>query len=172
MNTIFLETDRLIIKIASHDDYEKLCVLQSDPDAMYYIGNGVRTPIEVQNLLNKAIHHHKKHGFSMGTIYERNTDLFIGWGGIFYPAFDDTQPDIGIGYMFHKEYWHKGYGTELAKAIIKWGFEHLSVDKLVAFVNPNNQGSRRVLEKAGMCYIDESEYRNKKVAKFEINRES
>jgi ribosomal-protein-alanine N-acetyltransferase len=172
MNSIFLETKHLIIKNASQDDYENLCVLQSDPDVMRYIGNGARSPAEVQNALDNAMSHQKKHGFGIGMVFEKNTGLFIGWAGLIYLAYDDTQSEIEVGYMLHKAFWNKGYATELAKAIIKWGFENLPVDKLVAVIIPDNKGSRRVLEKSGMHYIGESVYRNKNVAKFEINKNS
>lgn len=172
MKSIFLETKHLIIKTASQDDYENLCVLQADPDVMRYIGDGVRSPAEVQNLLEKIMYHQKKHGFGFGTVFEKNTGLFVGGAGLIYLAYDDTQPEIEVGYMLHKAFWKKGYATELAKAIIRWGFENLPLDKLVAVIIPDNKGSRRVLEKAGMHYIGESEYRNKKVAKFEINKHS
>jgi RimJ/RimL family protein N-acetyltransferase len=94
--------------------------------------------------------------------------LFIGRAGLLYFAYDENQSDIEIGYRLHKDFWGKGYGTELVKALINWGFEHLSVNKLVAVINPDNIRSRRVLEKSGMHYVGKCQYYEDEVDRYEI----
>ena len=64
--------------------------------------------------------------------------MFIGRAGFVYLNYDDTQPDIEIGYELKKEYWHQGYATELVLALINWGFDHLDVTRLVAVTRPDN----------------------------------
>lgn len=155
---IFLKTERLIIKPSVPEDFDDLYALQSDPDVMQYIGQGVRTSSEVNEWLAKAIAHHQKHGFSFCSVFEKESNQLIGQAGLQYLAYDDQQPDIEIGYRLKKQSWGKGYATELTKALIVWGFNNLSVDKLVAVINPANEKSRRVLEKAGMLYVGEIKY--------------
>jgi len=48
------------------------------------------------------------------------------------------------------EQWNQGYGTETARALIKFGFEKLSLHKIEAGVATENIRSINVLEKAGM----------------------
>src|SRR5579872_7423680 len=146
---IFLETKRLIIKPSELGDLDNLCALQADHDVMEYIGKGVRSPVEVNKWLEKSIEHHKKHGFSFGTVFEKASGDFVGQAGIMYLNYDDTQPDIEVGYRLHKKFWSNGYATELAKALIEWGFKNLSVKVLVAVTHSKNEKSRRVLEKTG-----------------------
>lgn len=167
---IFLETERLIIKTPELTDFDDLYALESDTDVMQYVGQGVRTSAEVTSGLDKAITHQKKYGFSLGCVYEKETGVFIGRAGLIYLAYDDTQPDIEVGYMLAKSAWGKGYAIELARALIHWGFQHLPVTKLVAVINPNNDRSRRVLEKAKMCYIGRSTYWNSEVALYDIHK--
>ncbi len=50
------------------------------------------------------------------------------------------------------EFWGKGLATEMARAIVKAGFEHLGLESIVAFTLPANFASRRVMEKAGLSY--------------------
>jgi ribosomal-protein-alanine N-acetyltransferase len=59
----------------------------------------------------------------------------------------DTQPDIEVGYALIKSAWRKGYATELTRALIEWGFTHISVNQLFAVINPENDASRQVLKK-------------------------
>ena len=44
----------------------------------------------------------------------------------------------------------KGYASEAAKEIIRFGFEDLNLHRIFATCDPNNIGSAKVLEKIGM----------------------
>lgn len=165
--SIFIETERLIIKKPCLNNLNEAFILDSDPEVMLFMG-GPRTLQATQEWLDKNIRHYEKHGFGFGFVYEKATNIFIGRAGLLYLAYDDTQPDIEIGYRLHKACWGRGYATELTKALIKWGFENLTVNKLVGIINPDNQRSRRVLEKAGMHYVGKSKYYDKKVDRYEI----
>jgi RimJ/RimL family protein N-acetyltransferase len=55
-----------------------------------------------------------------------------------------------IGYCLNKAHWGKGYGTEAARALLGFGFARLALHRIFALCDPQNIGSNRVLEKAGM----------------------
>ncbi|OGT38700.1 MAG: GNAT family N-acetyltransferase [Gammaproteobacteria bacterium RIFCSPHIGHO2_12_FULL_37_14] len=168
--SIFLETKRLIINTPESIDFDNLYALQLDADVMQYIGQGVRTPTEVRSGLEKAIAHQKKYGFSLGCVFERESGVFVGRAGLIYLAYEDTQPDIEVAYALTKAAWCKGYATELASALIDWGFQHLPVTKFVAVINPRNDRSRRVLEKIKMRYVGRAHYWNSEVALYDIHK--
>lgn len=52
--------------------------------------------------------------------------------------------------MFNPEYYNKGYASEAASAILKYGFEDLKLHRIVATCQPENIPSYRVMEKIGM----------------------
>jgi RimJ/RimL family protein N-acetyltransferase/predicted acetyltransferase len=166
---VFIETSRLLIKAPSFDDFAAICELNANPEVMRYI-EICRPQSKVREFLEKAINHFQKHGFSFGTVIEKSSNRIIGQAGILYLAYDDTQPEIEIGYRLHPDYWHKGYATELARILIEWGFKHLSINKLIAVIQPENQASRRVLERVGMHYVGRIEAYNTTVAKYEIDK--
>lgn len=170
--SLFLETKNLIINAPELADFNDLYALQSGAEVMKYIGQGVRSEAEVMTGLEKAIAHYEKFNFSLGSVFEKTTGQFVGRAGLIYVAYDDTQPDIEVGYALVKNAWGKGYGIELAKALIEWGFQNLSVEKLVADTHPKNERSRRVLEKAGMHYTGIGKYLNNEVAWHAINKPS
>ena len=97
--SLFLETKRLILKSPELADFENLYALQSDSDVMQYVGQGVRAHAEVMTGLEKAIAHQEKYGFSLGTVYEKESGDFVGRAGLIYLAYDDTKPDIEVGYI-------------------------------------------------------------------------
>jgi RimJ/RimL family protein N-acetyltransferase len=57
-----------------------------------------------------------------------------------------------IGYMLAPRHWGHGYGTELACALVEFGFGQLGLRRLAAVVAVENDRSRRVLEKAGFVW--------------------
>ncbi|ARB92827.1 GNAT family N-acetyltransferase [Legionella longbeachae] len=166
--SLFLETKNLIIKAPQLADFNNLYTLQTDADVMKYIGQGIRTEAEIMAGLEKAIAHYEKYGFSLGCVFEKESAHFVGRAGLIYAAYNDSQPDIEVAYALHKTAWNKGYGLELAKALITWGFQNISIERLVAYVHPGNERSRRVLEKAGMSYAGLGRYGNTEVAWYSI----
>lgn len=169
MNT-FIETPRLLIKPPDKIDFEAYYGLLSDPEVMRYIGKGMRTREEVWENLENQIKHFNKHGFSLGFVYEKQTGLFIGRAGLVYLEMKDDQPAIEIGYALHHRFWNRGYSTELVKACVHWGFQNLPVKQLLAVIHPDNERSRRVLERAGMRYWGRKQCYQAEVAQFFIMR--
>lgn len=55
-----------------------------------------------------------------------------------------------LGYWIGKPYWNRGYATEAARAVLRYGFEVLRLNRIHAFHFARNPASGRVLEKIGM----------------------
>ncbi|MBN1798659.1 MAG: GNAT family N-acetyltransferase [Spirochaetales bacterium] len=55
-----------------------------------------------------------------------------------------------LGFIFNPVYQRKGYCTEACRNIVKYAFEHLNTHRIVAYCNPKNTASWKVLEKIGM----------------------
>jgi GrpB-like predicted nucleotidyltransferase (UPF0157 family)/dephospho-CoA kinase len=159
---IALETKRLILKFLELSDLKDLVALRSDPDVMKYIGDGsVHTEERVKDfLINILIPYQEKHGTGFFAVFEKESGDFIGQAGLFHLGFYDNQPDIELAYRLHKRYWGKGYATELAIALIKWGFEHLEITKIVAGAEIENIASQKVLLKAGFDFKGKQKWRD------------
>jgi RimJ/RimL family protein N-acetyltransferase len=54
-----------------------------------------------------------------------------------------------LGYVISRKYWGNGFATQAIKLAIEAGFKDLDVERIEAFVDPGNIGSKRVLEKNG-----------------------
>jgi RimJ/RimL family protein N-acetyltransferase len=85
------------------------------------------------------------HGFTFA-ILERASDELVG-----AIRLDRVEPaGTGeIGYWIAVPRWGRGYATEAARAVVRFGFEDLGLARLRTHVMPANDRSRRVLEKAG-----------------------
>lgn len=62
----------------------------------------------------------------------------------------NAEKEVEIGYGLLERYWNKGFATETVEALIHWAFGTGEVKKVLAETEPDNAGSIRVLEKAGM----------------------
>jgi [ribosomal protein S5]-alanine N-acetyltransferase len=171
MKDTFLETERLIVKYPTQDDYTLIHELETDIEVMKYISDGsISSPERTQNKLNKDMAHFAKHHFGTGLVFEKATGEFVGQAGLTFLEYNDNQPEVELDYLLHKAYWGKGYATELAKKSIEWGFKHLPLNNLIAVTDLKNQGSQNVLIKAGLKYINEIWCYNKTVKLFEIHK--
>lgn len=57
-----------------------------------------------------------------------------------------------LGYVLGQEQWGKGYMTEAAKAVLRYGFAELGLELIAVRHYLHNQRSRRVIEKCGFHY--------------------
>ncbi|WP_456274728.1 GNAT family N-acetyltransferase [Bacillus sp. AK031] len=78
----------------------------------------------------------------------KETDEMIGAGEINVRDFFNKSGDIA--YIINPNYWGKGLATDVAKILIRFGFEDLNLHRIFAYCNPENLGSLKVLEKAGL----------------------
>ncbi|MEI6790070.1 MAG: GNAT family N-acetyltransferase, partial [Myxococcaceae bacterium] len=61
--------------------------------------------------------------------------------------------EVEAGYILRKDYWGRGYGTELLQGLLVHGFSNLGLSRIVAVCNPENLASARIMEKCGMTFI-------------------
>ncbi len=64
-------------------------------------------------------------------------------------AYTDKDP-AELAWELHRDYWRKGYGTEIGRTLLKLGFETLKIRRIIADCNTLNKGSYGIMEKIGM----------------------
>ena len=86
------------------------------------------------------------------------TIAIVGCGGIGNVVIGSITLDKGkgahsckaeLGYVIVRQYWGNGWTTQAIKFAIESGFEDLDIERIEAYVDPANTGSKRVLEKNG-----------------------
>lgn len=61
----------------------------------------------------------------------------------------DNEPELRG--TIHRDYWKQGFGTEMGKAVLNFGFSSLGLRRIIAGCNAKNIASYRIMEKIGMC---------------------
>lgn len=156
---IIVETERLLIRQMVMTDYDNLYALDSDPDVMKYISSGkVMTSDEVKSTLERIIARYNEWKvFGVWAAELKSTGEFIGWFSL--KPLPGTS-EIEIGYRLLKKHWGKGYATEGAAKLLDYGLHKVNLKKIVAIANPQNNTSKKVLEKIGLKYTGEVEYQS------------
>ena len=72
---------------------------------------------------------------------------FIGWCSL--TRWNPEHRSASLGYCLDEAAWGHGYATEAARALLKWAFETLDLNRVQAEADTRNAASARVLEKLG-----------------------
>lgn len=151
-----LETDRLIFRPLIAADDVHLFELDSNPKVHIYLGKTPVTDIQqVRDAIASIQGQYKEFGTGRMATLLKHTGEFIGWAGLKRER-NVNGHDVfyDLGYRFMPQYWGKGYASEAADFFVKYGFKVLKLDKINAYADANNLASRRVLEKAGLHFVE------------------
>ena len=83
-------------------------------------------------------------------VVDKESGRMIGTCG--FTRFDFRHDSAEIGYVLNPDFWGRGLMPEAAAAVMKFGFEDLSLNRIEAKHLTGNEASRRVMEKLGMTY--------------------
>lgn len=165
--SVFLETQKLVIKVLTPEDYPAFMLQQKDPFVMRFFG-GPRDDAKIATVFDLLCKHQKKYGFSQGMTYLKETGELIGRAGLVHLDFEDV-PEVELASFLFQTYSNKGYSTELCEALISYAFNVLNAPRIYATVDSENIAACRLPEKLGMTFEKEDIYRtllNKKVKFF------
>jgi RimJ/RimL family protein N-acetyltransferase len=149
-------------------DAEALLDIFSDPIAMRYFGVIFDRP-RMDEWVRDNLEHEKQYGFSLLIVILKDNGEIIGDCGLETDKIDG-QTIVGIGFDFKREYWGKGYATEAALAVLKYGFTRFEFDTISAWIDPENTASQRVAERIGMTVEKHVIRGGKKYALYGIRR--
>lgn len=153
---ILIETQRLLIRPFELGDIEAAHTMNLDPEVSAYTGDGgiVSREETERRIKEDVLGDYATYGYGRWAVIWKENGQFIGFSGLKYiPELNE----VDLGYRFLSAYWGKGIATEAAKACIAYSFERLALNRLIAWVLPENAGSIRVLEKSGFRFEKEVE---------------
>ena len=118
-----------------------------------YAYNGAFSDDETQQWLDKQIARYKKYGFGLWEVILKETDEMIGQCGLSMQLWNGEEV-LEIGYLFQKNYWHKGYAIEAAKACKDYAFQKLKANEVCSIIRDTNKPSQNVALRNGMTIKD------------------
>jgi RimJ/RimL family protein N-acetyltransferase len=138
----------------------ELVALHLDPEVSRYLG-GVRSAAATEAWLTVNIAHWQRHGFGLWALKTR-TGEFAGRAGLRHIMLDGAD-EVEIVFTFARGLWGQGLASEIAQALMQFGWSQLQLPSLVGVVSIGNLASRRVLEKSGFAPERGGKYRGDEV---------
>ena len=138
-----IQTQRLILRLFSLEDTTQLEQYADNKDIL-----ATTSPSEVprQGKIEEWIkirheRYEKEQGIDFAVIH-RVQERIIGAIGLGIEYKNDES--MQLGYWIGKEYWNRGYCTEAAKEVLKYGFTVLGLHRIFSRAFTNNPASGRV----------------------------
>jgi RimJ/RimL family protein N-acetyltransferase len=152
---IILETSRLHFRHFLPEDLDSLYALYCDPQVRKFIPDAPLTYEQTREELEWFLNGHPQHPeLGLWATIDKKSRQLIGRCGLL-PWKIDGRDEVEVAYLLAKEFWGQGLGTEAAQAILTYGFEQLSLARLVCLIDQDNLASIRVAEKIGMRFEKE-----------------
>ena len=142
-------TERLLLRPYTLDDAPELQRLIGERDVAKTLMS-VPHPYPdgaAEEFINRHPQRSEKGAFQFAITHREDGRLI---GGIGFNDIDLESERAEIGYWIALTYWGNGYGTEAARAVVKFGFEVMELNRIHAAHFSNNPASGRIMQKIGM----------------------
>jgi len=140
-----IESEEILLKQIEKYDLDDYVEINMDERLYQYKpGEPRKTVSAVENIIG---HHErdflKRKIINLGIYSKEENNKMIGVAEIF--DFDSKVSSVTIGYTLNYNYWGKGIATKITKLLLKFLFNEIDVNRVQAFVMPENVKSRKVL---------------------------
>jgi len=139
-----LETERLILRKLKKDDFEAVHSYMSCSETGIYLPWGTNKEQEARSYIDLAMTESEKEPifhYHYAAILKETGGLIGGCR---------VSCDGSLCWVLHRDHWNRGFGTEMGRAMMKYGFEELGLHRLFASCDTENVASYRLMEKLGM----------------------
>jgi RimJ/RimL family protein N-acetyltransferase len=165
-----VETQRLRLRAFTSKDADEHYRIVNDPEFRRHFppqfAQATRDNVLVG--IGRVIEHWYQFGFGYWAMELKEEGRIVGYCGLRHLA---PTKEIELLYGIERVHWGKGLTTEAARASLRFGFEEMKFERIMAVTDPENKGSRRVMEKCGMRYEKDAVYFDVPCVYYAIDRE-
>lgn len=153
-----LQTERITLVPLAEEHLGHEVELDAQPEVMRFLTGRARTRDEVETIHRRRISVARDNpglGFWSGFTSNGSDDEFVGWW-ILEPPEREEQRVTGqaeLGYRLLPRFWRQGLASEGARALIRYGFEQLGLERIIAETMAVNEASRATLSAVGLRYV-------------------
>ena len=167
---MIIETNRLILRDMTEDDFGALYKVWGDADNMKYYSTIFDEKL-VRLWISRSIEKYKIFGFGLMVVCLKESGEVIGDCGLTMQIINkQIKPEIG--YHIRADKHRMGYAKEAAIAVRDWVFKNTTFQTIYSYMSYDNEASARTAMAYGCKqveeYIDEA---NEKTKVFAITKE-
>lgn len=156
---LLLETKRLLLRPLEFSDAEAMFSMDKIHEVHKYLWqNPTQTIEETIKIIDSVKKQYLSNTIGRFATVLKETGEFIGWTGI---KFVNDHIENGntnfydYGYRLHPYFWNNGFATEASIAWLEYGFNQMKIDKMNAYTHFYNGASNHILQKVGMCFMED-----------------
>jgi RimJ/RimL family protein N-acetyltransferase len=144
-----LRTDRLLLRPFRPADEEDLFRLWNEPQVRNYLWDDQPVAREVvREQITLSQQDFGEWGFGMFTLsLADQPGQLVGFCGL---RRIDEGADVELLYGLLPGFWKRGLAAEAAQAVLRFGFEHLGLEEILAGADIGNAASLRLMQRLGM----------------------
>jgi RimJ/RimL family protein N-acetyltransferase len=145
-----LRTPRLALRRFTADpaDFEHYAALYADPEVAIHVGGVQSREAAEKAYAERILDYYPRHpGLGIWATFERASGEFVGLHLLNHIR---GETFLQVGYTLRRSAWGRGYATEMAREVMRYGFRTLGLPCIQAITNLDNTASQRVLSKLGM----------------------
>ena len=136
-----LETERLVLRPPTQEDFDGFVAMGSEAETMRYLG-GVKPADAIWRQLATLAGSWSLLGFSMFSVIEKASGQWVGRLGPWQPGGEQGNwPGTEVGWGLRASAMGKGYAGEGAIAAIDWAFDTLGWDNVIHCIDKDNAPS-------------------------------
>lgn len=160
------KNNRIIIREFAPEEFSLFSTLFENENVTRYLP--YKTPEEYKEMFEKSLADYKEGPFSRWGIFNTQNNDFVGM--CLARIFLDNPDQLEIGYTLGENYWGKGLGTEVCKALVDYCLSLNHQKDIVAVTDLDNIGSQKVLLKNGFKRIDNLKRVDRELAYFILQK--
>lgn len=142
-----LTAERLVLRELRLSDATDVLVFRGDPIVQKYDDPVIHTMAEAQAFIEELHDEYRaRHGINWAVTLP-DTDVVVGIFSLHH--WDQYHRRAEAGYGLAYIYWGQGFGSEALQAIVRFGFEQLTLHRIYARTIADNHESVRLLERLG-----------------------
>jgi len=159
-----LSTERLYLRGWRDEDRQPYAAINADPHVREFFPE-LLTHEQSDAQIAVFEDHFAAHGFGMWALELRASGELIGFTGMDLATYDaHFAPAVEIGWRLARSAWGHGYATEAAREALRFGFDELELEELVACTAPANLRSRAVMERLHMTHDPAEDFDHPEIA--------
>jgi [ribosomal protein S5]-alanine N-acetyltransferase len=151
------DTGRLLLRRPTPEDLDDLFRIHGDERTNEHNPAGPdRDRAASRERLAEWLDHWRRHGFGYWTVETVETSgnevrggTVVGFAGLRHETWLG-RPVLNLYYRLAREHWGRGYASELARHAVRWAASNRPDVPVLARTRPENIGSQRTAEAAGL----------------------
>ena len=165
-----IETERLLIREMTEQDFEPLYRVLADSDIMQHYPYAFDEE-RVRGWISRNMDRYKTFGFGLWAVCLKETGEMIGDCGLTMQLINGAiKPEIG--YHIRRDQQRKGYAKEATAAVRDWTFRNTPFRMIYSYMKYTNEPSAKTAVSYGCRQVDEFKDDVNEITKvFAISRE-